>query len=186
VHGSALISENNPDVPVCTDCHGVHNIHDPRTAQFRVQTPDLCASCHANQALMGKYGLSADVYSLYATSWHGVDITVYQANWPTIWHSSAVCTDCHGVHTILKTSDPASSVNPNNLLATCQKCHPNAGPLWTGAWTGHNRISLQRTPILFYVDQFYAAFTPFILWLCVIYVALQIIRATVERVRRTL
>jgi len=25
IHGSALINENNPDVPVCTDCHGVHN-----------------------------------------------------------------------------------------------------------------------------------------------------------------
>jgi predicted CXXCH cytochrome family protein len=33
---------------VCTDCHGVHDIQDPRTAQFRVETPDLCAGCHAD------------------------------------------------------------------------------------------------------------------------------------------
>ncbi|HSD84181.1 MAG TPA: cytochrome c3 family protein, partial [Anaerolineae bacterium] len=39
IHGAALINENNPDVPVCTDCHGVHNIQDPRTAQFRTRTP---------------------------------------------------------------------------------------------------------------------------------------------------
>jgi hypothetical protein len=186
IHGSALIQENNPDVPVCTDCHGVHNIHDPRTAQFRVETPDLCASCHANQDLMDKYGLSADVYNLYRTSWHGVDITVYEAKWPTIWHTSAICTDCHGVHNILPPQDPGSTVNPKNLLATCQQCHPNAGPNWTSAWTGHNKISLQSTPFLFYVDAFYSSLTPTVLWLCVIYVVLQIIHSIVERVRSSL
>ena len=36
------LGEDNPDVPVCTDCHGVHNIQDPRTAQFRVKRP-TCA-----------------------------------------------------------------------------------------------------------------------------------------------
>lgn len=186
VHGGALIQENNPDVPVCTDCHGVHNIQDPRTALFRVESPDLCAGCHANKDLMSKYGLDADVYNLYSLSWHGVDISVYKAKWPTTWHNSAVCTDCHGVHNILKTEDPASTVNPANLLATCQKCHPGAGPNWTGAWVGHNRIDLRRTPFLYYTEAFYISFTPFVLWLSIIYVGLQIIRATVDRVRRSL
>lgn len=186
VHGSALIQDNNPDVPVCTDCHGVHNIQDPRTAEFRVQSPELCARCHANQELMSKYGLSADVYSIYKTSWHGVDVSVYKSRWPTIWHDSAVCTDCHGVHDIRKTTDPASKVNPKNLLSTCQKCHPDAGPNWTDAWTGHNKISLQRTPFLFYVDTFYTSFTPFVLWICIIYVVLQVIRSIVDRVRSSL
>jgi nitrate/TMAO reductase-like tetraheme cytochrome c subunit len=186
IHGTALIKEDNPDVPVCTDCHGVHNIHDPRTSQFRIQTPDLCASCHANADLMKKYGLSADVYRLYDLSWHGVDVEVYKARWPNLRHESAVCTDCHGVHNIRTTDDPASMVNPANLLATCQKCHPTAGPNWTGAWTGHNRIDLKRTPFLYYTDIFYASFTPFVLWLSIIYVILQVIRATAERVRRSL
>ncbi len=120
VHGGALIQTDNPDVPVCTDCHGVHNIQDPRTALFRIETPDLCASCHADQELMEKYDLSADVYSLYRTSWHGVDISVYKANWPTIWHDSAVCTDCHGIHNIRQTGDPDSMVTSANLLARCR------------------------------------------------------------------
>ncbi len=186
VHGSALINENNQDVPVCTDCHGVHNIQDPTTAAFRVQSPEMCARCHADPQLMGKYGLPSDVYSIYKTSWHGVDVSVYKSRWPTIWHDSAVCTDCHGIHDMRKTTDPASHVNPTNLLATCQKCHPGAGPNWTDAWTGHNKISLQRTPFLFYVDAFYSSFTPFILWICIIYVVLQIIRSLVDRVRRSL
>lgn len=185
VHGEALLA-NNPDVPVCTDCHGVHNIQDPRTAQFRVQSPELCAGCHANKELMAKYGLNADVYDIYKRSWHGVDISVYKTRWPTIQHSSAVCTDCHGIHDIRKTDDPKSSVNPTTLLATCQKCHPDAGPNWTGAWTGHNQISLERTPFLFYVNTFYTSLTPFVLWACIIYVGLQIIRAIVDRVRSSL
>lgn len=186
IHGGALINEENPDVPVCTDCHGVHNIQDPRTALFRVLSPDLCAGCHANPELMGKYGLSSDVYSLYETSWHGVDIAVYKASWPTIWHDSAVCTDCHGVHNIRPHTDVLSSVHPDNLQATCAKCHPGASPNWTGAWTGHNKISIDRTPILFYVDAFYSSFIDIVLWACIVYVLLQIIRATVDKVRRSL
>ena len=186
VHGSVLIAEDNPDVPVCTDCHGVHNIQDPRTAQFRVGTPDLCAGCHADPARMSKYNLSTDVYSLYRTSFHGVDVSVYKANWPTIWHDSAVCTDCHGIHDIRTTQDPQSKVNAANLLTTCQQCHPGAGPNWTAAWTGHNKIDQTRTPFLFYVEQFYSGFTPFVLWLSVIYVVLQVIRAVVGRVQRSL
>jgi predicted CXXCH cytochrome family protein len=186
VHGAALLEENNQDVPVCTDCHGVHNIQDPRTAQFRVKEPELCAGCHADPQLMGKYNLPANVYDIYKTSWHGVDLSVYKARWPTIWHDSAVCSDCHGVHDIRKTDDPASHVNSANLLATCQKCHPKAGPNWTSAWTGHNEVSLKRTPSLYYTKVFYTYLVPVILWMCMIYVALQVIRATVDRVRRNL
>ncbi len=183
VHGAALMQDENPDVPVCTDCHGVHSIQDPRTNQFRIDEPEMCAGCHADAELMGKYDLSADVYDIYKRSWHGVDVSVYKARWPTIWHDSAICSDCHGIHNIRTTDDPESMVNAHNLLATCQQCHPDAGPNWTDAWTGHNKISFERTPFLFYTDKFYGSFTHFTLWACIVYVALQIIRATVDRVR---
>jgi len=135
---------------------------------------------------MDKYGLSAEVYDLYELSWHGVAVTVYKAMWPTIWHESAVCTDCHGVHNIRTSDDPKSLVNTDNLLKTCQECHPGAGPNWTNAWTGHHKISLERTPFLFYVDAFYISFTRFILWLSIGYVALQAFRSIVDRLRRSL
>ena len=186
IHGAALIQENNQDVPVCTDCHVVHVIPDPRLNQFRVETPELCAGCHANQQLMDKYGLNAQVYNLYELSWHGVDVSLYKASWPNLWHNSAVCTDCHGVHDILASSDPNSSVNPKNLLATCQKCHPTAGPNWTGAWTGHNEVNITLTPFLFYTQAFYNDFVQFVLWASAIYVILQIIRATADRIRRSI
>lgn len=186
VHGGALIEDDNPDVPVCTDCHGVHNIHDPRTAQFRVETPELCADCHAEKDLMNKYGLSSDVYDIYNLSWHGVDVSVYKARWPTIWHESAVCTDCHGVHNIMSTDHPDSMVNPENLLSSCQQCHEDVNPNWTEAWTGHHEISLERTPYLFYVNNFYKTFTYLVLGLSVVYVVLQIIRNTANRARRSM
>ena len=185
VHGTAL-SEGNPDVPVCTNCHGVHSIEDPRTEQFRIAEPEMCAGCHADPDLMGKYGLSADVYDVYSLSWHGVDLSVYKARWPTIWHDSAICSDCHGVHDILSTSNPASRVSEENLLVTCQQCHPGVGPNWTGAWTGHYRISLERTPFVFYTNAFYTSFTPVVLWISGIYVILQLIRTIVDRARRSL
>lgn len=37
------------------------------------------------------------------------------------------CTDCHGVHDILKSSDPLSRTHPVNLPATCGRCHSDPG-----------------------------------------------------------
>lgn len=186
VHGSSLIDDANPDVPVCTDCHGVHNIQDPRLPQFRVATPELCAGCHADAQLIEKYGLSENVYSLYQLSWHGVDVRVYKARWPTIWHESAVCTDCHGVHEIRSAADPASKVSQENLLGTCRQCHPQVGPNWTDAWTGHHPVSRVRTPFVFYTQAFYETLVRLVLIGSGLYVILHIFRGFVARVRRSL
>ena len=42
--------------------------------------------------------------------------------------SSAVanCASCHGVHNILPSSDPKSTINHANLAHTCGQCHPGA------------------------------------------------------------
>ena len=183
IHGYALIKTDNQDVPVCTDCHGVHNIDDPRTVKFHNETPELCAGCHAQKELMSKYGLSSNVYDLYKASWHGVEISVYKSQWPTIWHSSAICTDCHGVHNIRSAKDPKSSVNPKNLLTTCQKCHPGTNQNFVQVWTGHNPITLAKTPFLYYTNEFYNTFIPLLFWLMIIYIMLQIIHQFINRAR---
>ena len=36
---------------------------------------------------------------------------------------AANCSSCHGVHNILPSSDPRSTINRANLDATCGKCH---------------------------------------------------------------
>ena len=39
---------------------------------------------------------------------------------------SATCVDCHGAHLVLPASNPASTVSDENIVATCQTCHPEA------------------------------------------------------------
>src|SRR5262249_40893694 len=36
----------------------------------------------------------------------------------------ANCASCHGVHNILPSSDPRSTINKANLVTTCGQCHP--------------------------------------------------------------
>jgi formate dehydrogenase gamma subunit len=39
---------------------------------------------------------------------------------------AANCASCHGVHKILPSSDPGSTIYKTNLVVTCGKCHPGA------------------------------------------------------------
>ena len=39
---------------------------------------------------------------------------------------AANCASCHGVHKILPSADPRSSIYKTNLVVTCGKCHPGA------------------------------------------------------------
>lgn len=94
---------------------------------------------------------------------------------------AAVCTDCHGIHNIQAASDPASSVNPKNLLATCQKCHTDAPANFTSAWTGHNRPSQNSAAPVFYVNLIYSILIPLVVGGMAAYVVLDIIRSILNR-----
>ncbi len=160
VHGKALVEDANRDVPVCTDCHGVHNIHDPRTAQFRVETPDMCSDCHSDQAIMSKYGISNMVQKTYLEDFHGVTVNFYKKEGATVWPRKAVCTDCHGVHDIQPVDNPQSHVIKANLVATCQQCHPQATTNFPDAWLQHYEPSPSKWPIVYYARLFYNIVIP--------------------------
>ncbi len=160
VHGAALLEDSNPDVPTCIDCHGVHNIQDPTTNHFRLFSPQLCAKCHANKALMDKYGISTDVFNTYVSDFHGTTVTLFEKKSPDAAVNKAVCYDCHGVHNIRRPSDPLSTVYKDNLLTTCQKCHPDATANFPTAWLGHYEPDPQRYPLVYYVNLFYKYFIP--------------------------
>lgn len=96
VHGAALLGEHNPDVPVCIDCHGVHNMQSPRTAEFRVTSPDMCADCHADEALMAKYDISTNVFDTYVADFHGTTVALFEKQTPWQETNKAVCYDCRG------------------------------------------------------------------------------------------
>jgi predicted CXXCH cytochrome family protein len=160
VHGEALLEESNPDVPVCTDCHGVHDIADPTTALFRVRSPQLCATCHADEGLMAEYDISTDVFETYVADFHGTTVTLFEKQSPDHETNKAVCYDCHGVHDILPATAENSPIMKNNLLETCRSCHPDANANFPDTWTSHFKPSLENNPLIYLIDLFYLVVIP--------------------------
>ena len=81
---------------------------------------ETCARCHGDLRLASKFGLPLDRVVSFDASYHGL---AAKAGAQTV----ANCASCHGVHDILPSADPKSRVNPENLAATCEQCHPGAG-----------------------------------------------------------
>ncbi|HRO24289.1 MAG TPA: cytochrome c3 family protein, partial [Promineifilum sp.] len=159
VHGAALLGDEDPNVPTCIECHGVHDVGDPTTPLFRYRSPELCASCHANEEIMSQYDISTDVFDTYVDDFHGTTVTIFQSSDPNVATNKAVCYDCHGVHDIRRPNDPDSGIK-ENLLETCQQCHPGATANFSNSWTGHHRPSLRENPLMLLVAIFYAMVIP--------------------------
>lgn len=161
IHGKALFEEHNTDVPTCIDCHGVHNVEDPHTAQFRLRSPSLCGSCHADEALMSKYDIPTDVFETYVADFHGTTVTLFEKQTPDAATNKAVCYDCHGVHAILPMSDPNAIANSKeNLLKTCQKCHPDATTNFPDSWASHYQPTFEKQPLVATINLFYLIVIP--------------------------
>jgi formate dehydrogenase gamma subunit len=123
IHGQAVV-RGVSRAPVCTDCHGIHNIIRPieqatSTATTAVAT-ESCAKCHEGVALTQEFGVAGERVSSYKDSYHGL---ASQLGSKVV----ANCASCHGVHKILPSSDPNSMINVNNLPQTCGQCHVGAG-----------------------------------------------------------
>lgn len=183
VHGKALAETSNPDVPTCTDCHGSHRQEDPTTAAFRLKSPDLCGKCHADKALMRKYGLSTDVFSSYVADFHGTTVELFQKQAPNQPANTAVCIDCHGVHDIASVKNVAPTVVKEKLLVTCQRCHPDATTAFPDSWVGHFPPSREHFPLVYYVNLFYYILIPTVLGGMALYVLLDATRRIIDRVK---
>jgi predicted CXXCH cytochrome family protein len=181
-HGSLLLSTGNLDVPTCTDCHGVHNIPDPTTAQFRLKSPELCAGCHTDSVKMAKYGLSTDVLNTYVADFHGTTVTLFQKQSPDQASNKPVCFDCHGAHNIARVNDPQQGLMiKQNLLATCKRCHPSATENFPASWLSHYTPNPVTTPLVYFVQLFYNILIPVVIGGMVLYVISDIIRRTMLR-----
>jgi cytochrome b subunit of formate dehydrogenase len=122
VHGQAL-ARGVTQAPLCTDCHGEHRIlkHTNEASPVNVaHIRDTCGSCHGDVRLTRKFGLPSDRLVSFDSSYHGL---AAKAGSQTV----ANCASCHGVHNILPSSDPKSTINARNLPRTCGQCHPGAG-----------------------------------------------------------
>jgi len=160
VHGAALLREGSTDVPNCIDCHGVHDIQSAKTAEFRNRSPQLCADCHADEELMGKYDISTNVFDSYLNEFHGSTVALFEQQDPSVPTNKAVCFDCHGVHNITAADNEKSQVAKENLLITCQQCHPDATGDFPDSWVGHFAPTLEDNPGLVLVNLFYQILIP--------------------------
>ena len=183
VHGSALENGSNPDVPTCVDCHGAHHVVGPRDATFHNNSIAVCGECHANEALMSKYGISTDVMETYLDDFHGKTVNFFRTQAPDIDSNKATCFDCHGVHNIRSPEDPASTVYPTNLQSTCQQCHANASITFPQAWLSHHAPSWERTPELMMANTFYSFVVPITLVGFIGYIALDARRRIAQHLR---
>ncbi|HEX4942775.1 MAG TPA: hypothetical protein VFV55_00375 [Usitatibacteraceae bacterium] len=106
IHGRLLRGDTKAKdkVPVCTDCHGTHDMRpkrDPESAVARANIPETCGTCHAK------------VKKVWAGSQHGkLQATNVQI--------APVCIDCHGTHTI---ADPKTPKWQVAVIKECGGCH---------------------------------------------------------------
>lgn len=185
VHGASLL-EGNPDVPTCVDCHGVHNIPDPETTEFRLSSVNVCADCHTDGAIMSKYGLSTAVLDTYIDDFHGKTVVLFEPREEGQYPNTPVCFDCHGVHEIISVRDPEEGLAvKENLLASCQRCHPDATSNFPTSWLGHYVPDQQRYPLVYYVTLFYRIFVPSVLGIMAIFVVTDVARRVINRRKGT-
>jgi cytochrome b subunit of formate dehydrogenase/uncharacterized protein with PIN domain len=120
-HGQ-LHAANDPNAPVCTDCHGTHGVlgkTDSASPTYPISVPTLCGQCHREdgQAAVRYKGQEHEIVNNYVQSIHGKGLLESGLS------VTAMCTSCHTPHHELPSADPESSVNRENIAATCAKCH---------------------------------------------------------------
>lgn len=120
-HAHGIIDEtvaegSESSAPTCVECHGAHEIRmnaDPESPVTRHNIPALCMSCHAAQRIVGTFETSVHGQKHSLT---GLDREV----------GVAVCSDCHGSHSILSAGDPESRLHPSRRAEVCADCHEGA------------------------------------------------------------
>ena len=159
IHGRAVAAGVRGS-PTCTDCHGEHQILGPGDPGSPVAASNVsrvtCSHCHADTRLTARLDLPSGRVASYESSFHGL---AAKSGSKTV----ANCASCHGVHNILPSSDPRSTVAKANLPRTCGKCHPDAGAKFAIGSIHVIPAAAEGNRILYYVRLFYLFTIPTIL-----------------------
>jgi len=126
-----LLGKTDKQLPVCNDCHSAHTIRRADTEGFKLTIMTQCGKCHE------------EIAKTYFDTYHG---KVSQLGYT----KTAKCYDCHGAHDIKAIVDPTSHLSRENVVATCQKCHPGATRKFAGYLTHATHHDPQKYPLLFY------------------------------------
>lgn len=118
-HGIAFLM-GSKTAPTCTDCHGEHSIETIDNSPLsKVNEHKVCFKCHIdNPEVLKLTSVKADQLLKYTESAHY--LALQKGN-----DKAAACSDCHTGHMMLPAMDKSSTVNKNNVMATCGKCHMN-------------------------------------------------------------
>ena len=127
------------DHPTCLTCHGgsPHKIQPPKHLT-PIQKVQLCARCHADKARMARYGRT-DAVEAYALTFHGRAILRFHQT------AEATCTDCHGIHGILSSSDPRAPTTPQHAAMICGKCHKGNKMNFAFSYASHLRMNIETS-----------------------------------------
>lgn len=128
---SRLVSTSDKELPVCSDCHSAHRIRRTDLEGFKLEIMDQCGRCHSVIA------------TTYFDTYHG---KVSRLGYT----KTAKCYDCHGAHDILPVSNPRSHLSRENVVKTCQKCHPGATRRFAGYLTHATHHDPDKYPWLFW------------------------------------
>jgi len=132
VHGK-LLTKGDQKGPVCIDCHSAHDIEKPATAHFKGLSDQSCGKCHE------------DRLKHYRETYHGKAMALGQ---PNVASEVAACFDCHGHHDVFPVSDPRSRLHQDNIVGTCQQCHPGVNTKFTQYQAHANPLDAENYPIL--------------------------------------
>ena len=169
IHGQ-LLTLGDSEVPVCTDCHGTHNIFtatDSRSTVNKFNLMFTCAECHQNSDLIMQRGFGQpEAVPQFFESVHA------QGLLQDGLIVAPSCNDCHGVHDIQTSSNPISPIYKRNVYKTCGTCHTRVedvytqsvhgqlvesgdrrGPVCTDCHESHQIISPSSTAFKQYSDQ---------------------------------
>jgi cytochrome b subunit of formate dehydrogenase len=141
VHGR-LLRADGQYAPVCTDCHSAHEIEAPVNGHFKMASDRRCGQCHE------------DRLTHYRDTYHGKAMALGK---PNVAPEVAACYDCHGHHDVLPPSDPASRLSQENIVQTCQTCHPKANASFARYIPHANPLDRENYPALHYTFLFMTA-----------------------------
>jgi len=118
VHGKARLA-GDLAAPDCHQCHGNHQIKplaSEESALSPQNQPETCGQCHGSDELALEHGIAKRrLIERYKSSVH----------WRSVQQGkpAASCSDCHGTHCVLPSSDEKSNVSRLGMLQACGKCH---------------------------------------------------------------
>lgn len=188
IHGQQLV-KGNPDVATCVDCHSsegnphsVIRVLEYKAPAYPKNIAQTCAQCHGKEELMASYGIVEKVYDSYMRSFHGkaIELGTYEIT----QLDKATCINCHGYHDIKSVRDPTSPVGGfDNLVKTCEQCHPGAGVEFARGFPGHREASPQNIPAAYYTEKFFTILLITVISVGVFVVVAALVRFSINRWR---